>query len=103
MAVAETETHRMIKGSTQLVAIVGSPIGQVKSPENFNRYFESAGQDMAMVPMDVCAEDVASCVALMRGWKNLRGCVVTVPYKQAFAELVDTLRDSLHESLCDVL
>lgn len=26
----------MIRGSTELVAIVGTPIAQVKSPENFN-------------------------------------------------------------------
>jgi shikimate dehydrogenase len=81
----------MIKGTTQLVAIVGSPIAQVKSPENFNAHFESTGQDIAMVPMDVRAEEIDACVALMRGWNNLRGCVVTVPYKQMFAAKVDAL------------
>ncbi|RZI81857.1 MAG: hypothetical protein EOP15_20685 [Pseudomonas sp.] len=43
----------MIKGSTQLVAIVGSPIAQVKSPENFNRWFAEQGQDTAMLAIDL--------------------------------------------------
>src|SRR5690606_2768529 len=34
---------------------------------------------------------IGDLVALMRGWQNLRGIVVTVPHKQAFAKHVDTL------------
>ncbi|MCJ0765909.1 shikimate dehydrogenase family protein [Variovorax terrae] len=81
----------MLKGSTQLVAIVGTPIAQVKSPENFNAWFEREQQDLAMIAMDVRAPDLGHCIALMRGWNNLRGCVVTVPYKQAFAAQIDGL------------
>ncbi|WBY02882.1 shikimate dehydrogenase [Ramlibacter tataouinensis] len=81
----------MIRGTTQLVAIIGSPIAQVKSPENFNAWFDAAGADLAMVPMDVRAGELDACLALLRGWQNLRGCVVTVPYKQAFATRVDAL------------
>jgi len=33
----------MIGASTRLVAIIGSPIAQVKSPENFSRHFEDKG------------------------------------------------------------
>lgn len=83
----------MIKGSTQLVAIIGSPIAQVKSPENFNTWFAAAGADLAMVPMDVRAGELDACIALLRGWQNLRGCVVTVPYKQAFAARADALSE----------
>jgi len=83
----------MIKGTTQLVAIIGSPIAQVKSPENFNAWFADAGSDLAMVPMDVRAGEIDACLALLRGWQNLRGCVVTVPYKQAFAARVDALSE----------
>lgn len=81
----------MIQGTTQLVAIVGTPIAQVKSPENFNTYFEGTQADLAMVPMDVAPDQIDACVALLRGWRNLRGCVVTVPYKQTFAAQVDEL------------
>lgn len=81
----------MIKGSTELVAIIGSPVQQVKSPENFNRRFGELGVDMAMIAMDVDSQQVSDCVALLRGWRNMRGCVVTVPHKQAFARHMDDL------------
>ena len=29
----------MVSGTTQVVAVIGHPIAQVKSPDNFNRYF----------------------------------------------------------------
>ncbi len=81
----------MITGKTQLVAIVGTPIQQVKSPENFNAHFAEKGTDIAMIAMDVRASEIDACVELIRGWNNLRGCVVTVPYKQQFASRVDSL------------
>ena len=40
----------MIRGSTELVAIVGSPIAQVKSPENFNTWFANNICNFAMLP-----------------------------------------------------
>lgn len=83
----------MITGATRLVAIVGHPVSQVKSPTNFNDYFESSGQDLEMIPMDVRPQSVCACIELMRGWENLLGCVVTIPHKQAFGALVDKLSE----------
>lgn len=83
----------MISGATELVAIVGHPVSQVKSPSNFNEYFEGSGQDLAMIAMDVRAQSIPACVEVMRGWENLRGCVVTIPHKQAFGSLVDELSE----------
>lgn len=81
----------MIRGSTELVAIVGSPIAQVKSPENFNLWFEQQGQDRAMIAIDLQAERLDPFLATLQGWQNLRGCVVTVPYKQVLAERLENL------------
>ncbi|NWC79911.1 shikimate dehydrogenase [Pseudomonas putida] len=83
----------MIKGSTALVAIVGSPIAQVKSPENFNTWFSNNGLDLAMLPIDLQHAALDAFVDTLRGWRNLRGCVVTVPYKQAFATRLDGLSE----------
>jgi len=80
-----------ITGATGVLIIAGHPVVQVKSPANFNRWFQAHGQDMAMVAVDVSPESVADLVTLARGWHNLRGIVVTVPHKQAFAQLVDSL------------
>ncbi|QEY63293.1 shikimate dehydrogenase [Metapseudomonas lalkuanensis] len=81
----------MIHGSTELVAIIGSPIAQVKSPENFNAWFAENGQDRAMIAVDMAEQDLATFIQALRGWKNLRGCVVTVPYKQVLAGQLDQL------------
>lgn len=83
----------MIRGSTQLVAILGTPIAQVKSPENFNRWFADNDRDIAMLPVDMGADALPAFIHTLRGWHNLRGCVVTVPYKQAVAPLLDALTE----------
>ena len=72
----------MIGGATKLVAIVGSPIVQVKSPANFNGWFQDHTVDLAMIPIDLRADSVAAFVNTLRGWQNLQGCIITVPYKQ---------------------
>lgn len=81
----------MIRGSTELVAIVGSPIAQVKSPENFNIWFANNGHNLAMLPIDMQETALDAFLDSLRGWRNLRGCVVTVPYKQSIATRLDGL------------
>lgn len=81
----------MIRGSTRLVAIIGTPVAQVKSPENFNAAFERLHSDSAMIAMDIAPEGVSDFLALARQWKNLDGFVVTIPHKQAVAAGVDSV------------
>ncbi|AYC32474.1 shikimate dehydrogenase [Pseudomonas cavernae] len=83
----------MIRGSTELVAIVGSPIAQVKSPENFNTWFANHGQNLAMIAIDLQEAALDAFLASLRGWQNLRGCVVTVPYKQTLVDRLDGLSE----------
>lgn len=83
----------MIQGSTELVAIVGSPIAQVKSPENFNRWFAEHQQNTVMLPIDLQHAGLDAFVQTLRSWHNLRGCVVTVPYKQLLAGRLDRLSE----------
>lgn len=81
----------MVIGSTELVAIVGTPIAQVKSPENFNRWFAQQQRNLVMLPIDLRAQQLGDFLATLRGWQNLRGCVVTVPYKQQVVAHLDEL------------
>ncbi|TKT75866.1 shikimate dehydrogenase [Aquamicrobium sp. LC103] len=81
----------MIKGSTRIVAIIGSPVAQVKSPENFNAAFAQSGTDVAMIAMDLAPEGVSDFLSMARRWKNLDGFVVTIPHKQAVAAGVDVI------------
>jgi shikimate dehydrogenase len=83
----------MIQGSTELVAIVGSPIAQVKSPENFNRWFADSQHNVAMLAIDLAPNALQNFIETLRGWHNLRGCVVTVPYKQLLAGRLDSVSE----------
>ncbi|PZQ22300.1 MAG: shikimate dehydrogenase [Corynebacterium propinquum] len=83
----------MVSGTTQVVAVIGHPIAQVKSPDNFNRYFAEQHMDSVMIPVDIVPDAVAAYLNALRGWQNLRGCVVTVPYKQALASRLDGLSE----------
>jgi hypothetical protein len=90
---ANKRVHLMIQGSTELVAIVGSPIAQVKSPENFNRWFADHQQNVAMLAIDLAPSALQNFIQTLRGWQNMRGCVVTVPYKQLLANRLDSLSE----------
>lgn len=81
----------MIKGTTRIVAIIGSPVAQVKSPENFNTAFSETGADVAMIAMDLKPEAVTDFLSLARRWDNLDGFVVTIPHKQAVAAGIDAV------------
>jgi shikimate dehydrogenase len=83
----------MIRGSTRIVAIIGSPVAQVKSPENFNAAFAHSDDDVAMIAMDIAPEAVADFLSLARCWKNLEGFVVTIPHKQSVAAGLDEISE----------
>jgi shikimate dehydrogenase len=70
---------------TQLFAIVGDPIAQVRSPEVFNRLFHERGVDAVMVAMLVRPSEFASSLLGLRAVENLAGLIVTVPHKAAAA------------------
>ncbi|MBN8872477.1 MAG: shikimate dehydrogenase [Rhodospirillales bacterium] len=80
-----------VTASTAIVGIVGTPIMQVKSPTVMNAWFEAQARDAALVPIDLAPEAMAAFVPVLRGWRNLRGMIVTVPYKQVLAPLCDRL------------
>ncbi|MDH8219462.1 shikimate dehydrogenase [Klebsiella pneumoniae] len=50
----------MVSGTTQVVAVIGHPIAQVKSPDNFNRYFAEQHMDSVMIPVDIVPDAVAA-------------------------------------------
>ena len=81
----------MVRGLTQVVAVIGHPITQVKSPGNFNRYFAERQMDSVMIPVDIAPHAVADYLNTLRGWHNMSGVLVTVPHKQRAAALVDEL------------
>ena len=81
----------MVSGTTQVVAVIGHPIAQVKSPDNFNRYFAEQHMDSVMIPVDIAPDAVVDYLNALRGWQNMTGVLVTVPHKQRAAALEDRL------------
>ncbi len=73
----------MVSGTTQVVAVIGHPIAQVKSPDNFNRYFAEQHMDSVMIPVDIVPDAVAAYLNALRGWQNMTGVLVTVPHNNA--------------------
>jgi shikimate dehydrogenase len=72
-----------------IVPIVGHPVSQVRSPVLFNARFHDRGIAGVMVGIDVLPDAAASFIDALRAWRDTPGCVVTMPYKQQFAGLVD--------------
>lgn len=82
--------HR-ISGTTQLYGQVGDPLAIVKSPELLNTLFVETGVDAVCIPFEVASSDLPGFVTGLRGLKNLRGLLVTMPHKQRMLDLVDEL------------
>lgn len=81
----------LITGNTRLFAILADPIAQVRTPEVLNAYFAEHHVDGVLVPMHVPADKLAITLDAIRGMKNMGGCIITVPHKNAVAELCDVL------------
>ena len=90
-----------ISGATGVVVLIGTPIIQVKMPGVMNRYFADQGLDTVLIPMDIAPDCIQSFVDTARRWHNLRGIVITVPYKQVMAPLADRLTRLLRRDVLD--
>lgn len=78
-------------GSTLLLATVGDPVAQVKTPARMPALFAERGVNAAWVPLHVTPANLPVVTAMLRGVENFRGLSVTVPHKTAIMQLVDTV------------
>jgi shikimate dehydrogenase len=78
----------LIGGATRLVALLGQPVAESLSPRMQNAAFAARGLDWAYVACEVAPERLTEAV---RGLAALgfAGANVTIPHKQAAAELCD--------------
>lgn len=87
-----------IGGSTWIMAMIGDPIAQVRTPEAINPIFARMGRDIVCVPFHVGARDLASAWPGLAATRNLAGMGITLPHKQEAANLCDSL-DPLAQAL----
>lgn len=81
-----------IKGSTQLLAVLGDPISHSLSPAMHNAAFTALGWDYAYLPCRVTAtalpQALAGLVAL-----NFKGFNLTIPHKESVLDLLDGVEE----------
>ena len=80
-----------ISGTTRIYAILGDPIGHVRTPISFNAYFAERGRDAICIPLQIPAEAFDTCLAGLKAMPNLDGLVVTAPHKAAVMRFCDTV------------
>lgn len=82
--------EKRISGHTQLLALIGSPVGHSGSPAMYNYSFEKLGLDYAYVAFDVKEDGVKEALDAIRLF-NMRGMNVTMPDKTEAAKWMDEL------------
>jgi shikimate dehydrogenase len=80
---------RIIDGATRLMAIVGDPVAQVRSPVAWCGLFRRNAINAVCVPMHVRAADLDAYFAGLRTMGNLFGLIITIPHKVAAVRYVD--------------
>lgn len=82
-----------LDGETRIIAVLGDPIGQVKSPANVTRMMHAMGRNVVVIPVHIPAAGFDTFVHGASLAKNLDGLIVTVPHKFAMARLCATLSE----------
>lgn len=80
-----------IDGETRVVAILGDPVAQVKSPQLFNLRFAELSLNAVLIPFHVAEDKLSVVLDGLRAIANLAGVVVTVPHKVSAAKYAAAL------------
>lgn len=81
---------RMPTGSTQLAAVIGSPVRHSLSPLLHNTAFEALGLDWVYLALEVAPGSAVDALAAMRTL-GISGLSVTMPHKEDVAAACDEL------------
>lgn len=73
-------------GKADVYVMLAHPVGHAKSPGMFNELMERDGLDSLMVPVTCRPGDFDTFWDGLTAMENLRGMIISVPYKQAAFE-----------------
>jgi len=76
-------SYSTLSGATRVIAIIGDPIAQVKSPANVTRMLNERGHDTVVIPIEVPPRDVDGFIRGLSLAKNCDSILVTIPHKFA--------------------
>ena len=82
--------EQRIKGTTGLMALIGSPVGHSGSPAMYNFSFRYHNLDYAYLAFDIKEDQVVAALDAIRLFK-MRGANVTMPCKNEVAKHMDEL------------
>lgn len=85
-----------LSGETRVIAIIGDPIAQVKSPSGVTQALLESGRNALVVPIHVTSADLDGFVRGISLAKNFDGLIVTVPHKFAAYKYCATATDRAH-------
>ena len=71
----------MLNGETRVLAIIGDPIAQVKSPASMTQTLQERGRNAVLVPVHVAPADMDAFINGASLARNIDGIIVTVPHK----------------------
>ena len=86
------EVNAMIRGTTQVLGVIGHPVAHSMSPPMQNAAIAALGLDLCYVAFHVRPEEIAAALAGMRAL-NLLGLNVTVPHKEAVLPYLDEISE----------
>lgn len=72
-----------LSGATRVIAIVGDPIAQVKSPAGVTRALNELGRDCVVIPAHVSSGEFDAFMRGASAARNFDGLIATVPHKFA--------------------
>lgn len=82
-----------ISGETRILALIGDPVSQARTPAMANQFLMQSGDfgRFVLVPMHVAPSDLQDVMKGLRAMQNFAGAVVTMPHKKSMVALVDEL------------
>ncbi|MGB3766544.1 MAG: shikimate dehydrogenase [Phormidesmis sp.] len=83
----------VIKGTTQLLGVIGYPVEHSFSPLMHNAAIADLGADYAYLPFPIAPNDLERAIAGFSAI-NLRGFNITIPHKRAIMPLLDEISET---------
>jgi shikimate dehydrogenase len=78
-------------GASRFVFIFAHPAGHVGAPRHYTPYFQDAGLDWHMVPLDIAPENLSETIRTLAKSSSVAGFNLTMPHKPAAFELCDAV------------
>ena len=78
-------------GASRFVFILAHPAAHVVAPRYYTPFFQEAGLDWHMVPLDVAPENLSDTIRVLAKSKSVAGFNLTMPHKPAAYALCDAV------------